>query len=288
MKKWITLLTVFLFLQATASRAQTNQKESLLWEITGNGLQQPSYLFGTIHIICKEDFLMSDTIRNKFNRADEIYLEMDMDDPSMQSKMMQLMKLPQGETLEQLFGADYPVADSFFKAKTGFPIRMFNQYKPMMLQSLLYQTILPCGLPESYEMYFVNMAKTKGKSVNGLETLESQIAVFDSIPDQEEIKWLLEWVRQYDKQLADFNRMLHLYTHQELNQMFDFIRSSPEMAGYEEVLLNKRNRNWIPVMEEVMHNKSAFFAVGAGHLPGPSGVIALLRNKGFRVEPVQF
>lgn len=288
MKKWITLLTVFLFLQATVSRAQTNQKESLLWEITGNGLQQPSYLFGTIHIICKEDFLMSDTIRNKFNRADEIYLEMDMDDPSMQSKMMQLMKLPQGETLEQLFGADYPVADSFFKAKTGFPIRMFNQYKPMMLQSLLYQTILPCGLPESYEMYFVNMAKTKGKSVNGLETLESQIAVFDSIPDQEEIKWLLEWVRQYDKQLADFNRMLHLYTHQELNQMFDFIRSSPEMAGYEEVLLNKRNRNWIPVMEEVMHNKSAFFAVGAGHLPGPSGVIALLRNKGFRVEPVQF
>lgn len=288
MKKWITLLTVFLFLQATVSRAQTNQKESLLWEITGNGLQQPSYLFGTIHIICKEDFLMSDTIRNKFNRADEIYLEMDMDDPSMQSKMMQLMKLPQGETLEQLFGADYPVADSFFKAKTGLPIRMFNQYKPMMLQSLLYQTILPCGLPESYEMYFVNMAKTKGKSVNGLETLESQIAVFDSIPDQEEIKWLLEWVRQYDKQLADFNRMLHLYTHQELNQMFDFIRSSPEMAGYEEVLLNKRNRNWIPVMEEVMHNKSAFFAVGAGHLPGPSGVIALLRNKGFRVEPVQF
>ena len=288
MKKWITLLTVFLFLQATVSRAQTNQKESLLWEITGNGLQQPSYLFGTIHIICKEDFLMSDTIRNKFNRADEIYLELDMDDPSMQSKMMQLMKLPQGETLEQLFGADYPVADSFFKAKTGFPIRMFNQYKPMMLQSLLYQTILPCGLPESYEMYFVNMAKTKGKSVNGLETLESQIAVFDSIPDQEEIKWLLEWVRQYDKQLADFNRMLQLYTHQELNQMFDFIRSSPEMAGYEEVLLNKRNRNWIPVMEEVMHNKSAFFAVGAGHLPGPSGVIALLRNKGFRVEPVQF
>ena len=288
MKKWITLLTVFLFLQATVSRAQTNQKESLLWEITGNGLQQPSYLFGTIHIICKEDFLMSDTIRNKFNRADEIYLEMDMDDPSMQSKMMQLMKLPQGETLEQLFGTDYPVADSFFKAKTGFPIRMFNQYKPMMLQSLLYQTILPCGLPESYEMYFVNMAKTKGKSVNGLETLESQIAVFDSIPDQEEIKWLLEWVRQYDKQLADFNRMLHLYTHQELNQMFDFIRSSPEMAGYEEVLLNKRNRNWIPVMEQVMHNKSAFFAVGAGHLPGPSGVIALLRNKGFRVEPVQF
>lgn len=288
MKKWITLLTVFLFLQATVSRAQTNQKESLLWEITGNGLQQPSYLFGTIHIICKEDFLMSDTIRNKFNRADEIYLELDMDDPSMQSKMMQLMKLPQGETLEQLFGADYPVADSFFKAKTGFPIRMFNQYKPMMLQSLLYQTVLPCGLPESYEMYFVNMAKTKGKSVNGLETLESQIAVFDSIPDQEEIKWLLEWVRQYDKQLADFNRMLQLYTHQELNQMFDFIRSSPEMAGYEEVLLNKRNRNWIPVMEQVMHNKSAFFAVGAGHLPGPSGVIALLRNKGFRVEPVQF
>lgn len=288
MKKWITLLTGILFLQATASQAQTNQKESLLWEITGNGLQHPSYLFGTIHIICKDDFLMSDTIRNKFNRANEIYLELDMDDPSMQAKMLQLMKLPEGETLEQLFGADYPVADSFFKAKTGFPIRMFNQFKPMMLQSLLYQTILPCGQSESYEAFFVTMAKANGKSVHGLETMESQIAVFDSIPDGQEIKWLMEWVRKYDQQQAEFNKMLGYYTKQELSRLFDFIRSSPEMEGNEEVLLNKRNRNWIPVMEQVMHNKSAFFAVGAGHLPGPSGVIALLRKKGFRVEPVQF
>jgi uncharacterized protein YbaP (TraB family) len=288
MKKLMSLLIVFLIMYAKTSHAQTNQKESLLWEITGNGLQQPSYLFGTIHIICKDDFLMSDTIRNKFNRADEIYLEMDMDDPSMQSKMMQLMKLPEGETLEQLFGPDYALADSFFKAKTGFPIRMFNQFKPMMLQSLLYQTILPCGRPESYEMYFVNMAQTAGKSVNGLETLEAQIAVFDAIPDQQEIKWLLEWVRQYDKQQAEFNKMLGYYTKQELTQLFDFMRSSPEMSGYEEILLNKRNRNWIPVMEQAMQNKSAFFAVGAGHLPGSSGVIALLRKKGFRVKPVQF
>ena len=58
------------------------------------------------------------------------------------------------------------------------------------------------------------------------------------------------------------------------------------MAPYEELLLVRRNENWIPVMERIMREGSAFFAVGAGHLGGPKGVVNLLRQAGYTVEPV--
>jgi uncharacterized protein YbaP (TraB family) len=77
-------------MQSIAQRDKTN---TLLWEISGNGLQQPSYLFGTIHMICKEDFFISEIVKQKFNSSKRVYLELDMDDPQLQGKMMQNMQL---------------------------------------------------------------------------------------------------------------------------------------------------------------------------------------------------
>jgi uncharacterized protein len=65
------------------------------------------------------------------------------------------------------------------------------------------------------------------------------------------------------------------------------INASPDMAGFEDVLLINRNKNWIPVMEKNMLQSGTFFAVGAGHLPGDDGVISLLRKSGYKVVPVE-
>jgi len=75
------------------SIAQRDKSNTLLWEISGNGLQQPSYLFGTIHMICKEDFHISEIVKQKFNSSKQVYLELDMDDPQLQVTMMQQMQL---------------------------------------------------------------------------------------------------------------------------------------------------------------------------------------------------
>jgi uncharacterized protein YbaP (TraB family) len=280
------LLILFFFLTAFfTTRAQ--EETSLLWEISGNGLQKPSYLFGTIHMICKEDFFMPEVVKQKFEASQHVFLEMDMDDPKMQGKMMKLAMLPAGENLKKLFGADYPMVDSFFKAKAGMSLAVFNQFKPMMVMSLLYLKMLPCAQTESYETTFMSLAKQQQKDIKGLETIEDQMQVFDNIPDSVEAANILKMIKEYDAQVKQFADMVTVYKQQNINKLYASVSSSPDLMQAEDDLLRKRNSNWIPVMEQTMKEGQSFFAVGAAHLGGDIGVIALLRKAGYKVRAVK-
>jgi uncharacterized protein len=283
--KNITVLVLFLF-AALPGKTQIKEENSLFWEITGNGLQKPSYLFGTIHMICKDDFFMPSVVKEKFSASGKIFLEMDMDDASMQVKLMKLAMLPQGESLPKIFGKDYAVVDSFFKANASFPLAMFNQFKPMMVMSMMYMEMLPCENSESYEGAFMAMAKEQGKDILGLETIEDQMKIFDDIPDSLEARNILKMITEFDKQKKQFTAMVEVYKQQNINQLQEVVESSPDLMDAEEALLTKRNNNWIPVMETNMKEAGCFFAVGAAHLGGTNGVITLLRKRGYSVKAV--
>jgi len=98
----LSIVCGLLFLFSFTSNAQSKEKSSLLWEISGNGLQQSSYLFGTVHMICKEDFFFPELLKEKFINAKEVFLEIDMDDPAMMMKMMTMLQLPKGQTIKHL------------------------------------------------------------------------------------------------------------------------------------------------------------------------------------------
>lgn len=276
------------FLLICSGITVTAQKEnSLLWEISGNGLSKPSYLFGTIHMICKEDFFMPDVVKQKFESSQHVFLEMDMDDPKMQGKMMKLAMLPAGENLKKLFGTDYPMVDSFFKAKAGMGIAVFNQFKPMMIMSLLYLKMLPCSETESYETTFMAMAKQQQKDIKGLETIEDQMQVFDNIPDSVEAANILKMIKDFDAQVKQFADMVTVYKEQNIQKLYAYVSSSPDLMEAQDDLLKKRNSNWIPVMEQTMKEGQSFFAVGAAHLGGTIGVLALLKKAGYKVKAVK-
>ena len=157
-KAQVLLLLLVIFCGST-SYAQKQTSNSLLWEISGNGLQQPSYLFGTIHMICKEDFILSETAKQKFNSSKQVYLELDMDDPQLQMTMMQQLQLPSNESLKNKFDeSDFKALDSFLMKELNMNLAVFDQFKPMMVMSLLAQRVLSCAEMESYEMNFVKMA----------------------------------------------------------------------------------------------------------------------------------
>jgi uncharacterized protein len=271
---------------ALFSSAQNKTENSLLWEISGNGLTKPSYLFGTIHMICKEDFFMTQEVTEKFKASDKVFLEMDMDDATMQMKLMKLAMLPSGQSLKKIFGDDYALVDSFFKANSQFPLVMFNGFKPMMVMSLMYLEMLPCEQHESYEQSFMNLAKEEKKDILGLETLEDQMKVFDDIPDSIEAKNIVKMIKEYDQQKQQFADMVKVYKEQNLGKLMQSVEGSPDLMNAEEALLTKRNNNWIPVMEKNMKEGGCFFAVGAAHLAGKNGVIGLLRKAGYKVLPV--
>lgn len=263
-----------------------SRENALLWEISGNGLARPSWLYGTIHMICAEDFTLGDSLRAAFSSAEKIYLELDMDDPSMALRTLQLSMLQKGSLKDLMSREAYDTLNRFMTDSMRMPLMLFNKMKPLALMSVLYTKILPCDKTESYEQQFLSMAVREKKEILGLEKLEDQFAVFDQIPDSVEAQMILALVRDFDGQRREFQKMTDAYKNRDLNTLAGLIEESPDMKGYENLLLANRNKNWIPVMQSAMAKNPCFFAVGAGHLPGSEGVIALLRRAGYRVRPI--
>lgn len=285
MKKIIVVFIAGL-LAAQIAVAQ-NSGNSLLWEVSGNGLTTPSYVFGTIHIICKEDFLMPAAVQQAFERSGKVFMELKMDDPKLQVEMIRLLQLENGQTLQQIFGtAGYAQLDSFFRVRLNMSLSFFSSFKPFMALSLMYQKMLPCAVQQSYEMEFMSMARKQKKEIFGLETVADQIAVFDAIPDSVEAASILKIVQDFEQQQKELNKMVQVYRSFDVEALYQLTVGSEDMMGSAELLLEKRNRNWIPVMESAMQKEPVFFAVGAAHLGGTVGVLHLLRAKGYNVRPV--
>lgn len=291
MKNWFPLLLALGFFGCAGSSKTKSSPEktenALLWEISGKEGTAPSYLYGTIHMICPEDFMLGDSLKSVFGRSEKIYLEIDMDDPSMTMKTLQLSLMKNG-SLKDLMGAkDYESLSRFVQDSLQMPMMVFNKMKPFALMSMLYTRVLPCPRPESYEQTFVQWAGQQKKEVRGLEKLEDQFAVFDQIPDTAEARMIVDMIDDFPAQRSEFRKMTEAYKRKDLQTLGGLIEESPDMKGYENLLLVNRNRNWIPVMQSAMTGNRCFFAVGAGHLPGPEGVISLLRKAGYRVRAVE-
>ena len=273
--------------KTTRKASSTNEtKDALLWRISGKGTN-PSYLFGTIHIICAEDFSIGDSLKSAIDRSDRLFLEVDMDDPKMMMKTAQLSLLKDGSIRELAGKERFDRIERFMKDSVGIPTMLFNRMKPFALMSLMYSKIPGCGRTESYEQRLMEMAKKGKKEVVGLETVEEQFAIFDRIPDTTELRMVMDMIDDFGTQRRQFSEMSQLYRKRDLNGLGAMIQSSPDMAGMEDVLLWDRNKRWIPAMEKAMSSGPVLFAVGAGHLPGEEGVIRLLRKAGYRVEPVE-
>jgi len=121
----------------------------------------------------------------------------------------------------------------------------------------------------------------------GLETVEDQIAAFDAIPLEEQVAYLVESIREYDATVQEVQDMISDYQAQDISSLYQMINESmAEMEGGEDALLTDRNLRWIPQMEQMAKDKPTFFAVGAGHLGGPQGVIKLLQEAGYQVDTV--
>jgi hypothetical protein len=280
-KTIITATLLFLLLPAIA-------QHSLLYKISGKGLTQPSYLYGTIHMICPDDFSVSDQLKDVFSKAKTLYLEVDMDDPAMMGQLMQAMQeKTEGYKLENIFKPeDFARLKQYFKDSMKMDLAFFQQMKPMMILSTMLSKSLDCPQPASYEVTFLNMAKEQQKTVEGLEGLDAQINVFDRIADSTESRMIMEYVNDMQKQRDIFARIVSAYQEQDIQKIHDFLKESPEMAGYEDVFVYDRNRSWIPVIEKAAQKESTLFACGAMHLGGDQGVVALLRKQGYTVEPL--
>jgi len=291
MKKLSTGLIVSLV--ALTSLAQTNKENNtLLWKISGNGIAKPSYLFGTVHMICKDEAFLSNNLITAIEKADRVYLELDMDNLMEMVGAIAKMKMNNDTTLADLLTPEeYQLAKKYFEKKvTMLPFSVLETYKPMVASSLLMESGVGCDAQVAMEQLVMEEAKKNGKRIDGLETMAYQMSIFDTIPYKVQAKELLKSISSGDNESdgdKEFKELMKAYKDQDLTKLGEMItKTDGAINQYEDLLLNNRNKNWVEKLKTLLENKSLVIAVGAGHLPGDKGVINLLRQAGYTVTPV--
>lgn len=287
--------SVFAVMLLLAGIADTNAKspstvsnKSLLWKISGKDLNKPSYLFGTIHIICPEDYLWTKKMEDALAKAEEVCFEMDMDAPAVMMSVATGLIDPSGKTLKDYFGEeDYKKVAKYMQDTLGISIMMFNTMRPTILPVIFSGKSSHCDLTVSYEDKIMQTAKVAGKNIQGLENPEEQIALLNTLPVDSVIKDIMDIVNGTKFEDTNYAKLIAAYKSQDVVALHDLINTSHDLGENEAIFIDERNIKWVPRMIEMMDQKSMFFAVGAGHLWGENGVINLLRKEGYIVTPVK-
>lgn len=299
LKKIISNLTVLLLL-LSCSNLKGNDN-ALLWKISGNGLENASYLFGTHHLV-PLSFLDSITgIHEAFNMSEQSVGELDMSNMSqMQMEIMGKAMMPQGTTYESLMNeADRAKLDSTLTSLMGMGLAQFGRLRPAMLQNLIsvtmYQRLYPTlSGGKGLDQYFQEEALKRNRRVVGLESTADQIRVLLEMQPLERQAEMLACMVNHPEMLKEqMDKLQVAYHAQNLEALWalytEELPDDPCPSTEEEkfAMNGARNKKWLEKLPAIMAEKASFIAVGCLHLPGEEGLIEGLRKLGYTVEPVQ-
>lgn len=284
--KTLSLFTLVL-LSIFYTQAQ-DLENALLWKISGNGLQEASYVFGTIHMTC--DASLNDDVKNALDKTSLLVLELDMDDPSMNATMMSNMAMKDNQNIKDLLSdEEYATLDAFTQSNFGAPLAAFATFKPFFISAMTYTKFLDCPI-QSYEGALMAIAQEQKEEILGLETVKEQLNIFDEIPYTDQIKDLMVSVEDnLTEDKAKFQKLMEYYKNADLSAIQEMTETDETltMQKHKDLMLNNRNKKWISKMEVFSKEQPTFFGVGAAHLIGEKGVIQLLRDQGYTVTAVK-
>ncbi|MBF6596731.1 MAG: TraB/GumN family protein [Fermentimonas sp.] len=296
-KSLLLILSFFVFLSCTAHPKNDN---SLLWKVSGNGLEKPSYIFGTHHLI-PVSFLDSVAgIHDAFENTEQTVGELDMSNMAeMQTELMGHSQLPEGVTYDSLLTPqEYTQLDSTLKSLLNVGLEHLGTLKPTMLSNLIsisfYQKYYPSISNEAnIDQYFQSEAINRNRPIIGLENTEDQIYVLlNSQTIERQAEMLICMVQNPDLLKEQMDELQEAYHSQDINALFELsVKDTPNdpcpSTEEEKNALNKdRNIKWLEKLPAIMADKPSFIAVGSLHLPGEVGLIEGLRARGYNVEPV--
>lgn len=295
-KKLLLLSALFVALLLSVSNIQAQTKttvsdSALLYEITGKNLKKPSYLFGTIHLICQKDMFPAEKLKSYLGQTEQLLLEIDMDDQSVIQKAVKVSMLADGKTIkEYVKPEEYAKIDELFKNYLGVSFDNLQSFKPLISQTYLLTSpkVLGCQPPVVYDNFLAQTAAAAKMPVIGLETIEQQFAVIDSQPLEKQLKALNEAAANPEKGFGEFKTLYQIYLTQNSDAIYNSLVSQMTADGYNLTkFVDERNVNWIPIIEKNIRVTPSFIAVGGGHLGGKKGVVSLLRAKGYKLKPIK-
>lgn len=269
----------------------------LLWRVTPPGDSAPSYILGTHHLA---PAWLPDSIRGLddiFGSVRIVYGELDMEQstsPEFQMIMMQAMSAPADSTLSVILTpAQADSLNTMLGAISGgqMSIQMVEGLKPNAVASFI-GVALTANAVNGYDPTFQldgamqTRARQAGIAVEGLETVQQQCEILFNGSLSEQVEDLMELVRDPEAATRQAVELSEAYTAGDLDRVYALATDSIHGMDKLDAMLNDRNKAWVKILTQVMPDTPALIVVGAGHLPGPEGVLQLLRLSGYAVEPV--
>lgn len=281
MRKHI-LVSILFFTSIVSIFGQEVLDKSLLWEITGNGLHKPSYIVGTIHIMCKDDFVLTPKVQRVIDRVDNLTLEVNFTDPKeiveIQKSMNNQVSLTRNldkdnrKELVELLINEYGLSNS-----------EVDSISSLGLMNLMTNKELQCEVV-SYDVELIMLGMKKGKNFGGLEHGKEQLELFNKAFS---VKEIVRQLKLKDESTDNLTSIIEAFKNEDMNKLYE-LGTDPQFMPMEvkSIMLDNRNKMWVEKMGRIMLIESTLFAVGSAHLGGEVGVIELLRKKGYDVTPV--
>jgi uncharacterized protein len=249
-------------------------------------------LLGSMHVLRPSDYPLPASISALLAHADLVVMEMDLDDidaAAQQRTILATAILPQGTVLADVLDADVYRLVEQEAGSIGIDVKLLERFEPWFLAiTLLDQGMRKLGFEgeRGIEQYVVREATRAGKQIVGLETLEFQIGIFDSLPPLQQQAMLEQTLAELDEAATMLDAMVAAWRDGEIERLGEELyQDFDDFPGLYETLVTNRNESWVPALEKMLADgRKHLVVVGALHLVGPDSVIELLRSRGHDVK----
>ncbi len=257
-----------------------------LWEL--HGKHNTVYLLGSIHVLRLSDYPLAPVMLEAYGNAKSVLMEVNLEETSseqVQAEMLASAFLPDGKTLPDVLGEQRYGRAAALAHEVGVELAMFDQFAPWFAAEAISQLQLTqLGFqPEAgVEMYFMQRARSDGKSVDGLETVHDQISIFQNMPSDTQAEYLASSLEQAHDLSKEVDSMVLAWQHGDMrwfeNQLQTEFKQDPRLF---QSVLGARNRKWVPKIEALLNEDTNYLViVGTGHLVGVGSVLDLLKKDG--------
>ena len=275
--------------QSQSIQAQSTFPHTLLWRISGNGLQKPSYLYGTMHLTDKRLFRFDDSVYRAIEKTEGLAIEVNPDEMAAYFVNQLFDQMGEGKKLQDLLDQRYfnrnrnALAKKFNKPAEEISASDVIKEKNKWMSEYMQKGEMPTFM----DAYLYNIARRQGKWVGGIEDLGDQTGLMTDLIDQSDINYLLatDTSTRHTNSNNTIEKMISLYSNQDLEGIESF-STEHSTVEVKDRLLIRRNLKMARRIDSLISLRTMFLAIGAAHLAGDSGVISLLRRKGFTLDPV--
>jgi uncharacterized protein YbaP (TraB family) len=273
--------------------ASTALAQSSVWKVTRG--KSTIYLGGTVHVLREEDFPLPAEFDIGFQESDELWFEVsmaEMTSPAVAGRLLRESVLPGGETLESRLTPEAWQALADYCQASGLSLATMGRFKPgVLVMNISIFEYTKLGMhQQGVELFYEKLAVQYDKPTRGLETAAEQFGFIESLGAGDPSALILQTIHDIPKMEQLMETMISAWRRGDLRTldatiMKELATSTPEVTA---VLVDQRNRNWIPRIMPMFQTESVeFVLVGAGHLPGKNGLIALLKKQGCKVRQVK-